>query len=379
MHIAMILSAPLPPQEGIGFYTWNLAKELHRKGNRVTMITRGGMRPTKREVVDGITIYRPPFAPIYPFHVHLHGLFVNRLVRELEGEIDVIHLHSPLVPPIITNIPKLVTFHSSIWFVIKIKKVTNFYSLLMKLQAPVSYNIEQNLILNASKIAAVSTLVADHLNQYPIQVKNISVVYNGVDVNLFGKKTNNFSGKNGNIRVLTVGRLAPGKGIEDFIKAALIVNKTNPEIEFFIAGEGILRKTISEMITRFRMESSIKLLGQIWNRQDIVNLYQSSHIFVLPSYHEGLPTVVLEAMAAGLPVIATKVGGVPDLIQDGLNGLLILPGEVNKLAEKILYLAEDRILRNKIGKTAKDTIEANYTWDQISDLHINHYRGLVNK
>jgi glycosyltransferase involved in cell wall biosynthesis len=377
MHIAMVLSTPLPPREGIGFYCWNLARELILKGHQVMLITRGGLQRTTREVVDGITIYRPPFVPLYPFHVYLHGVFVNRLVRQLEGEIDLIHLHTPLVKFPQTQMPALVTFHSSIMFDSQATKVTNFFTLLMRLQAPVSVQLEKQMIARTSKIAAVSNPVANHLSQYPISTRNISVVFNGVDSDLFGTNEYEKPVVKGKIKVLAVGRLAPGKGLEDFIVAASIVNQINPNIEFVIAGEGILKKTLTGLIARLKLDSIVRLLGQVLDRQDVADLYHSSDVFVLPSHHEGLPTVVLEAMAAGLPVVATMVGGIPGLIVDEVNGLLIMPGDPQLLAEKILQLVNDEPLRVELGKKAKQTVLDNYTWDKISDLHIQLYEELT--
>src|SRR3990170_1068406 len=112
MHICMLTSATFPPHEGMGFYIWNLSKYLSQQGHQVQIITRGRLARTSREVVDGITIWRPPFLPIYPFHVHLHSKFVGRQVAELEATIEIFHLHTPLVKFPITRQPVLVTVHT---------------------------------------------------------------------------------------------------------------------------------------------------------------------------------------------------------------------------------------------------------------------------
>src|SRR3954464_7899683 len=145
MRICMILSAPLPPREGIGFYAWNLAKHLSRLGHQVQLITRGAARRTSREVVDGITIWRPAFVPAYPFHVHLHGLFIDRIVRELEPEVDLFHLHTPLVKWPATSLPALVTVHTPMKSDTGAIPAASLLGWLIKLQAPVSYQLEQRL------------------------------------------------------------------------------------------------------------------------------------------------------------------------------------------------------------------------------------------
>jgi len=95
MRIGMIMSVPFPPGEGIGFYVWHLARNLTQLGHGVQIITRGNVGPTRREVVEGIPVWWVRFWPTYPLHVHLHSLFVDKLVRQLEPEIDLFHLHSP--------------------------------------------------------------------------------------------------------------------------------------------------------------------------------------------------------------------------------------------------------------------------------------------
>ena len=112
MHICMIISVPLPPEEGIGHHVWNLSRQLVARGHQVDVITRGSLSPIGRDQIDGITIWRVPFAPVYPFHVHLHGLFANRLFAEIEQQFDIVNLHTPLPPVIKTQLPVITTVHS---------------------------------------------------------------------------------------------------------------------------------------------------------------------------------------------------------------------------------------------------------------------------
>src|SRR3972149_2875368 len=112
MHIGMVTSAKLPPEEGIGQYVWNLSRHLVAQGHRVDVITRGSWRGLTREDSCGGTVWRPPFLPLYPFHVHFHGLFVNWLVRTLADEVDIFHVHSPLPPVLKMGCPVVVTVHT---------------------------------------------------------------------------------------------------------------------------------------------------------------------------------------------------------------------------------------------------------------------------
>src|ERR1035437_3361452 len=96
LRVAMLTSAPLPPREGIGFYAVNLAKELQKRGHAPTLITRGTAVRTNSRVVDGIPVVDLPFIPVYPLHVHVHGVAVNRFLRCHRDEFDLVHARTPL-------------------------------------------------------------------------------------------------------------------------------------------------------------------------------------------------------------------------------------------------------------------------------------------
>src|SRR3990172_3235341 len=112
MNICQVISTPLPPREGIGFYAWSLARHLQEQGCQVQLITRRSRGEPVFQVLEGIPIWRPFFLPLYPFHVHLHGLFAQQVVRQLEGWADMFHCHTPLVPAPHMNKPILVTVHT---------------------------------------------------------------------------------------------------------------------------------------------------------------------------------------------------------------------------------------------------------------------------
>ena len=185
MNICMILSTPLPPREGIGFYAWNLSRHLIRHGHRVHLITRGGPHPTTREQVQGITIWRPIFLPLYPLHVHWHSLFVNSLVKRLDPEIDLYHLHTPLVGVPATQRPVLVTVHTPLKSDSKAVRTHSALGLLVKLQSPISVRLEAALFRRANRLAAVARSVAAELGEYGIDPQSVLVLGNGVETGVF--------------------------------------------------------------------------------------------------------------------------------------------------------------------------------------------------
>jgi glycosyltransferase involved in cell wall biosynthesis len=375
MRICIISSTPLPPQEGIGFYVWNLSRYLTRQGHKVQLITRRRARQSYRDVVDGITIWRPIFWPIYPFHVHLHGFFVNKLVRRLEADIDLFHLHSPLSPVISTKRPIMLTVHSAIKEDMATTTVNSFQTLLMKWQAPVSYWLEEELLAKATAVNAVSPYVASALrNRYPSSPDEIEVTWNGVDTDFFVAPPD--SARDPRL-VLSVGRLVPGKGVEDLLDAAKQVIKQIGPTRFVIAGDGPLRSSLERRLAQNGLGQHVELLGHLADRKQLADLYRQAALFVIPSHYEGLPTVMLEAMACGCPVIATKVGGIPQVIESGKNGVLVLPKQPTQLADAICEFLPAEARLAKMGRLGRKTIEGGYSWHAIGAHYIKQYEMLL--
>ena len=369
----MLVSAALPPCEGMGFYVWNLSRYLTSQGHQVQIITRGKPGQESHEVINGITIWRPFFAPLYPFHVHLHSLFVSTYINKLEAETDLFHCHSPLVPPIKTKRPAMLSFHSTIPEDVKSTKLNGWHTFLMKLQVPVSYRLEMENIKRATAVNAISPHVAQILHRYPYCPKDVPVVWNGVDTNIF-KPMIEYPLKNDFI--LTVGRLGPGKGMEDLVDAIYFISRQKRAIKLVITGEGPLKHFLEQRVNAYGLKESIRFEGHISDRNHLIHLYQKTSLFVLPSHHEGLPTVMLEAMACGCPVLATDVGGVPDIIKDGVNGVLIPAKDSRRMASVIQSLLADPEKLYEMGVQARETVEERFSWDKIGKNFIDLYSSI---
>ncbi len=136
----------------------------------------------------------------------------------------------------------------------------------------------------------------------------------------------------------TLACLKQQKAPLDFVEAARIARGRDPRFRFFIAGDGPLREAVERRIRETSMRDSIRLLG--W-RRDVVDLLHAMDAFVLTSRFEGLPRAVLQAMAAGVPVVATAVDGTPDVVRDGETGLLVPPGRPEAAADRLLSVAAD--------------------------------------
>ena len=376
MRIAMIISVPIPPREGIGFYAWNLACQLKQQGHEVQLITRGGLRNTTKEIIEQITIWKPPFLPVYPLHAHFHGLFVDHLLTRLQADLDLLHLHTPLVKQPRIRLPTLVTVHTTMKADVGSIALNSRMALLTRLQVPVSIHLEKELLRKAMKITAVAHSVANELSAYGIDSQAVAVMGNGVDTRVFCPA----KGKSAYPQpyVLTAGRLGMRKGLEDLIQCAQHVTEAYPRLNFIIAGDGPLRSPLQNQIDQLGLSERIHLIGHISNRHQIAWLYRGAEVYVHPAHYEGLPTVLLEAMACKRAVVSTAVSGALDIIQDGWNGLLAPPHNPKVMAQAIIRILESPGLGKKLGNNAYNTIISRYTWRLISQDYITQYQSIMN-
>lgn len=239
-----------------------------------------------------------------------------------------------------------------------------------------------DLILNKlsfkliDKIIAITPWELDILKKYTNENK-ITVISNGVDSTYLRKiNNNNFKKQFGkNKVVLYLGRLNPMKGPDKFVLAAKEILKQRNDIEFVMIGsdEGMKEKC-KEMIGE---EKRIHLLEPIRDKEKIAEIYQASNVFVIPSYNEGLPITMFEAMAAGLPIIATPINGVLYEIKEGVNGFFVKYGDIEGLKTNILKILDNKKLAEEISKNNLEKAK-NFDWDFISSEVLKVYENQLN-
>jgi len=193
--------------------------------------------------------------------------------------------------------------------------------------------------------------------------KNIKVLYNPTVIKEFDRVQSEQT------KVIFMGRLGKRKGIYDIIEAAKTLKSNNVVIELY--GDGDIEK-FKTLIEENNLQEKVKLMGWISGSQKDDAL-QNSDIYILPSYNEGLPMSILEALAVGLPVISTPVGGIPEAVEDGINGFLVEAGDSAMLAEKIDLLTSDRALRDKMGEQgyrfAKEKFDIKIIINQLQEIY----------
>jgi glycosyltransferase involved in cell wall biosynthesis len=198
--------------------------------------------------------------------------------------------------------------------------------------------------------------------------ERVALVYNGINHHRFAAVPPPTAGPIPVIGVLT--RLVPGKGLDDLLQAAQLLLTTGP-YRFVIGGDGPLLERLKLRAQSLGIAEQVEFLGFV---TDEVAFLRQIDVYVLPSYKEGLPYGVLEAIAAGRPVVATAVGGLPEVVTDGVNGRLVVPGNVSALANALREVTEERQLRH-MSENARQLVTARFTLDrmirQVEQLYMN--------
>jgi len=223
-----------------------------------------------------------------------------------------------------------------------------------------TFFFERILSEKTDLIIAVSKAAANSFKRERIKSVRIKVIPVGIDIKVFApndfwrqKKRNELKIKNDEILIGAVGRLDRVKGFDVLLKVFSKIKKENSHLKLAIVGGGGERKNLEKLIKEKNLVKQVSLLGE---RHDVPKLLNAFDIFVLPSRQEGFGIVLLEAAACKKPIVATRIGGIPEFIKDGFNGLLVEPENPEMLAQKINLLLKSVNLRKKIAENAFKTI-----------------------
>lgn len=161
------------------------------------------------------------------------------------------------------------------------------------------------------------------------------------------------------LRVLTVGRLHPVKGFSLLIEAVADLHGQGERVTLTLVGDGPLHGELSALAKRLGVDHIVDFAGAV-GQDALASYYRDADVFCLPSFNEGVPVVLMEAMASGLPVVSSRITGIPELVEDGVSGLLVVPGRAALLSEALGELARDPAARKRMGEAGRAKIEAEF-------------------
>jgi len=343
-----------------GIFIHELCRQLVGLNCQVHVVTSTRNSRNSLKIVEGVRIHN-----LNSFHSFL-PFFVQKVIKTVKKhQIDVLHAHFTLpggligvITRKITSKPLVVTAHGY-----DITCIRNLgYGLICN---PFLRKIVKKTLKSVDKVIAVSKSVKKRIIQLGIRDNKIKIIYNGVDLKRFCqsreilersnilKHKNNWTHKR---ILLNVGSLVPVKGQKYSIEAMRDVIKEFPDSMLLICGAGPLKKPLHELVKRFDLQDYVKFMGEI-RREDMPLYYAIADVFLLSSLIEGHPISLLEAMAYSKPIIASEVGGIPEIITTGRTGLLVEKQSPKKLAQAICMVLRDKELAERIGRNAGELIK----------------------
>jgi glycosyltransferase involved in cell wall biosynthesis len=204
----------------------------------------------------------------------------------------------------------------------------------------------------------------------------VHVVHNAVDLSAFApaRAGRAARGEGGDRVVLTMGRLSAPKGTYDLLEAIPLITEAVPQARFVLAGDGAV-EDVRRRVDRMGLAGIVRTPGWVSGEARLRQI-SDCDVFALPSRYEGMPMAILEAMAMGKPIVSTRVGAIPEVVQDGVNGYLVAPGDVRALADRVALLLRDAAQCEELGRRARQRVEESFSTAAVMDALLAVYESV---
>jgi len=398
----------IPPRGSIPIWTSEVARCLTRSCDVVIYTTRGRLQP-KVEYDEGIQYRRMLTARNRRYFSRLHKLlnrvsryasslyyldYILQVANDLRAQqCDVVHIHN-----FSQFAPVIRTFNPSIKIVLHMH---------CEWLTQLDRRMIERRLRKVDLIIGCSEYITEKIRRrFPQFASRCHTVFNGVDVNFFMRQDNhNITEKDKTRRLLFVGRVSPEKGVHVLLDAFQIIAGRHPQTQLEIAGP---KKQLSLVFLRslsddddavdlasFYDRSSCSSYFSYLQRQldslgiasrvtfsgsiphtHLVNHYRNADVLINPSFSESFGMSLIEAMSCEVPVVATRVGGMPEIVEEGKTGLLVEPGNAPALAEAILSLLANEDSRRSMGKAGRQRVLELFSWEQISKKILCQYQSI---
>ena len=378
-----MLTWEFPPRiiGGISTHVYHLSRALVEKGTSVRVITCDFPNAPAEEIIDGVPVSRVdsgrvPESNFLLWIYHLNSQMISKTTELFETErFDLIHAHDWVVGRAAVELknrlglPLISTIHAT--------EIGRGGSLDGEYRRKVR-DIERLLVEQSDGIICCSNYMLDHIQYVLGAVKTkIRVIPNGVEASRFnnGRQPQLIpTGVSGDRKtILYVGRIVREKGIFTLLDAFEKLREQGKDVSLILVGEGPLKEDLAKEVLRRKLNDRVKLAGFV-DEKKLVSLYNSSDAFVLPSHYEPFGMVALEAMASRVPVVVSDVGGLSEIVEDGITGVKVPASNPSTLAEGILRVLEDRELSEQLKENAYRAVQERYRWDMIAEKTIEAYR-----
>lgn len=360
---------PLPgksPYGGVETAITHLIGGLRKLDIEIEIMNRIDIRKDIEDENNGLKIHY--FAKRHPKLITSLARDIPALKKKIrEIKPDIVHSHAvDGTFASLNSFPTVFTIHGMIW------KEVKFYRGIRGFFRGLIYKNMTNYVLKRTKhLILINPYVKE-------EVENLTKAKTYLIENPIGEEFFNIVNKEEGNRIFCLGVIGSRKDQLTAIKSIQLVKKEFPEAELRIAGkveDEEYFKEMKEFVSRNDL-TNVKFLGQL-NIEQIKEEYSKCSLLVLPSKQETAPMVIAEAFSCGKPVIATKVGGIPYMVENNENGFLFEKEDYKTLAEKIILLLKDNELRKKLGKKAKETAENRWKVEIIAKKHLQVYKEIL--
>ena len=390
MHICM-LTTSFPRYKGdyAGVFVHELAKELVQRGNKVSVIAPHAVKSLGKETLDGVGVSR--FQYFFPLSsqrlaygsgvvsniktswmakVQIPFFIISSFLKTLRESrrADIIHAHwavNGFVGMLLKWIyrkPLIITLHGSDAY---------YFSRNVVLKSIARY-----ILKRTNHLIVVSKEIETILIAMGIDKDNITVIHNGVPqiedflkVPILNKPNN---------RLLWIGRFTTEKNPLHALRIFKKVKESIPSAHLTMVGEGPEQASCRQYCAQHVLGEKVTFVGRK-EHDDIPEIFYQHSVLILTSQREGLPLVVLESLAAGRPVVATGVGGIPTVIQDGVNGFLIAQHQTDTFCDTLCTLFDDFDRYLKMAQLARSGVQERYNWSAIAQQTERHYAAIKSK
>jgi len=373
-RVAMIIQRYLPHLGGTERQLQQVAPRLQALGYEVSILMRHEKGLLHYEVIDSIPVYRLPSLGSKRLAGTIFTIMAVMKLTRLQP--DIVHAYEILTPSSIATLSKRINRHPVLVKILRGGARGDIYKLKRR---PFWESYFQNLKRNVDAFLVISNEIDQELAALNVPKEKRVFLPNGVNTQRCTPVSEEEKRK---LReklflplqatiVIYVGRLVPEKCVDHVLKIWHDIRSKYPDAFLLIVGEGEEEQRLRKMHVE-----GVQFTGQV---TDAVPYLQSADLFVLPSSTEGLSNSMLEAMSCGLPVVATSVGGAPDVIQHNVSGYLIPPDNVDSLRSGLEKLLENEGFRFTLGSNARSRIVSHFSLDSIAERLVSLYRHLLKK
>ena len=374
MKICQFVLGHLPPG-GLEYVIHYLSKALVRLGHQVTVFARSA-----RKKVSILDTEKTDYEVFRYWLPRSKGLFHESMIKimlrnKIRGEkFDIVHAHE-VYPAGYWALRSLNQFKNRIVITTHGEdiQVEPDYKYGLRLNEQIAEKI-RSALKEGQYFTAVTNFLRGQMVGLGASEGCVTVIPNGVNLELFSR---NNAFRSPRPYLFSMGRLVLIKGYDILIKAFARVVEENPNLDLIIAGRGIEERNLKDLAIKRGLEERVKFVGFV-REDEKISLLKGCRLYVCPSRREGLPLSNVEALAAGKPVIAFKVGGNPDIIKDGKNGLLVEPEDIEDLTDKMQMLLRDDELRERMKRQALRMVKK-YDWLEIARQYESLYEEMISR